>query len=307
MQRVLIFGAEGFVGSYLSQEFLNHNYNVYGTGRVQGKMLSNEVIFQTSDVLNNVSVENIIHQISPDIIVNLSAISSVGKSWDIPQTTMQVNVIGTLNIMEAVRKSGKDSKIMLIGSSEEYISSNFPMSEDRPLNANNPYGISKITQEQFARMYREQYGLKIYCVRSFNHTGVGQKESFVLPSFCKQVAEIEKSGGPGVIKVGNLAVQRDFSHVKDIVKAYLMIVESDDCRIVYNVGSGKTYSLQKMLEYIIGLSSQKIEIKIDPTRFRPYDQSVICCDNSLIKTQLGWESCYTVFDALKEMFEEYLK
>lgn len=307
MKKVLIFRAEGFVGCHLSQEFLNHNYNVYGTGKVFGKMLSHEVDFRISNLLDSKSVENIINQISPDIIINLSAISSVGKSWDIPQMTMQVNVIGTLNILEAVRKSEKNSKIMLIGSSEEYISSNFPMSEERPLNANNPYGISKITQEQFAKMYREQYGLKIYCVRSFNHTGVGQKETFVLPSFCKQVAEIEKSGKSGIMRVGNLAVRRDFSHVKDIVKAYLMIVESDDCRIVYNVGSGKTYSLRKLLEYVIGLSSQKIEIKVDLARFRPTDQPVICCDISLIKTQLGWEPHYTVFDALKEMFEEYVK
>ena len=307
MKKVLIFGAGGFVGSYLSREFLEHNYDVYGTDKVQGKMLPKEVHFCCSELLDSRNVEDTINHVAPDIIVNLAAVSSVGMSWSIPQTTIQVNVIGALNIMEAARKSPKKPKIMLIGSSEEYIISDFPMSEDRPLNASNPYGISKVTQEQFAKMYREQYGLKIYCVRPFNHTGIGQKDSFVLPSFCRQVAEIEKSGRPGVMKVGNLTVRRDFSHVRDIVRAYLLIVESDDCNIIYNVGSGKAYSLQKMLEYIVGLSSQKIEIEVDPGRFRPTDQPVICCDYSLIKSQLGWEPKNTVFDALKEMYEEYVK
>lgn len=307
MKSVLIFGAGGFVGSYLAKEFLDHGYDVYGTDQVRGERLPHEADFCICDLMDMERVENVISRIEPDIIINLAAVSSVGMSWSIPQGTIQINVVGALNIMEAARKSKKKPKIMLIGSSEEYVISDFPMSEDRPLNASNPYGISKTTQEQFAKMYREQYGLKIYCVRPFNHTGIGQKESFVLPSFCKQVAEIDKSGKPGVMKVGNLAVKRDFSHVKDIVRAYRMIAESDDCKIVYNVGSGKAYSLRDMLEYIIGLNSQKIEIEVDPSRFRPTDQPIICCDYSLIKTQLGWEPKYTVFDALKEMFEEYIK
>ena len=306
MKKVLIFGVGGFVGSYLSQEFLEHDYEVYGTDKVPGKRLPNKVNFCISDLMDSKCVEQVIDQITPDFIVNLAAISSVGMSWSIPQTTIQTNVIGTLNILEAARKCRNNPKIMLIGSSEEYVISDFPMSEDRPLNASNPYGISKATQEQFARMYREQYGLRVYCVRPFNHTGIGQKESFVLPSFCKQVAEIEKSKTPGIIKVGNLNIKRDFCHVKDIVRAYLMIIESDDCRITYNVGSGKAYSLQKMLDYIVGLCSQKISIEVDPSRFRPTDQPVICCDYSLIKSQLGWEPEYTVFDALREMFEDYI-
>ncbi len=307
MKKVLIFGVGGFVGSYLSQEFLEHGYDVYGTDRIRGERLPSEVHFFVSDLMDSEGVENTINSIEPDIIVNLAAVSSVGMSWSIPQTTIQINVVGALNILEAARKSKKKPRIMLIGSSEEYIVSDFPMSEDRPLNAGNPYGISKVTQEQFAKMYREQHDLKIYCVRPFNHTGIGQKDTFVLPSFCKQVAEIERSGKPGVMKVGNLAVRRDFSHVRDIVRAYLMIAESDDCTIVYNVGSGKAYSLQEMLDYVVGQSSQKIELEVDPARFRPTDQPVICCDYSLIKSQLGWEPEYTVFDALKEMFEEYVK
>ena len=307
MSRVLIFGAGGFVGSYLCKEFLNNGYKVSGTDKGEGSALPSEVDFYRTDLMQANEVEKLIGQIQPDIIVNLAAISSVGASWNMPQTTMAINVIGALNIMEAARKSEKKPRILFVGSSEEYVISENPLDENTQLNANNPYGISKVTQEQFAKLYREQYGLKIYCVRPFNHTGIGQRDTFVLPSFCKQVAEIDKSGKDGKIQVGNLKVKRDFSHVKDVVRAYRMIVESDNCNQIYNVGSGNAYSLEDMLTYIIGLSNQHIEIEVDQNRIRPTDQPVICCDRSLIGKELGWEPQYNVYDALKEMYEYYAR
>lgn len=305
MSRVLIFGAGGFVGSYLCKEFLNNGYKVSGTDKGEGSALPSEVDFYKTDLMQADEVEKLIGQIQPDIIVNLAAISSVGASWNMPQATMAINVIGALNIMEAARKSEQKPRILFVGSSEEYVISENPLDENTQLNANNPYGISKVTQEQFAKLYREQYDLKIYCVRPFNHTGIGQRESFVLPSFCKQVAEIDKSGKDGKIQVGNLKVKRDFSHVKDVVRAYRMIVESDNCNQIYNVGSGNAYSLEDMLTYIIGLSDQNIEIEVDQNRIRPTDQPVICCDRSLIGKELGWKPQYDVYDALKEMFDYY--
>lgn len=307
MSRVLIFGAGGFVGSYLCKEFLNNGYKVSGTDKGEESALPSEVDFYRTDLMQANEVEKLIGQIQPDIIVNLAAISSVGASWNMPQTTMAINVIGALNIMEAARKSEQKPRILFVGSSEEYVISENPLDENTQLNANNPYGISKVTQEQFAKLYREQYGLKIYCVRPFNHTGIGQRDSFVLPSFCKQVAEIDKSGKDGKIQVGNLKVKRDFSHVKDVVRAYRMIVESDNCNQIYNVGSGNAYSLEDMLTYIIGLSNRHIEIEVDQNRIRPTDQPVICCDRSLIGKELGWEPQYNVYDALKEMYEYYAR
>ena len=307
MKKVLIFGVSGFVGSYLSNEFLENGYKVIGSDKVRGNMLPDIVEFYNADLLDGISVERLINFLQPDIVINLAAISSVGQSWKMPQATISVNVLGALNIMEAARKTIKKPKIMFIGSSEEYVASDKPINEEKELDATNPYGISKVTQEQFAKMYRKQYGLKIYCVRPFNHTGIGQKDTFVLSSFCKQVAEIEKSGQSGIIKVGNLSVKRDFSHVKDIVRAYRMIIESDDYDTIYNVGSGIEYSLDEILKYIIDLSSQKIRVEVDEERCRPSDQLVICCDHKLITEKLGWKPKYTVFDALKEMYEKYLE
>lgn len=306
MEKVLIFGVGGFVGSYLSSEFLNNGYQVVGSDRARSSQLSDNVEFHNADLMDTSAVERLVVEQEPDIIVNLAAISSVGQSWGIPQTTMMVNVVGALNIMEAARKSEKKPKVMFIGSSEEYVVSDEPLSEKNKLDASNPYGISKITQERFAKLYREQYGLRVYCVRPFNHTGVGQSDSFVLPSWCKQAAEIENSGKPGTINVGNLTVQRDFSHVKDIVRAYRMIVESDDCETIYNVGSGQAYRLDEMLNYIVGLCKQEIKVEVDQSRFRPTDQPIICCDHTLITENLRWEPEFTVFEALKEMYEYFL-
>lgn len=307
MAKLLIFGYSGFVGPYLAKEFLKDNYEVYGTDINEPFELNIDVKFTKSDILNANSVNDLINNVKPDMIINLAAISSVGLSWKIPQKTMEVNVIGALNILEASRNLEKKPKVMFVGSSEEYAPSDKPLTEESPLNANNPYGISKLTQERYAELYRNQYGMQVYCVRPFNHTGVGQKDTFVLPSFCKQVAEIEKSGKPGIIKVGNLNAVRDFTDVRDIVRAYKLIIENDDCSTIYNVGSGKAYSLRELLDYIVSLSSQKIEVIIDKERYRPIDTPVVSCDNSLLCEVFTISFWYDIKDTLKEMYYHFWK
>ena len=307
MKSVIIFGIGGFVGNYLAQEFLAHGYRVYGSDIVENEGLDARVVFQKANLLDAEQILSFVQKVNPDIIVNLAAISSVGQSWNMPQTTIEVNVVGALNILEAARKQENKPRVLFVGSSEEYEVQEADIDECVPLNANNPYGISKMTQESFAKLYRERYDMKVYCVRPFNHTGIGQRDSFVLPSFCKQVAEIEKSGKAGMIKVGNLTAIRDFSHVKDIVRAYRMIVESETCDRIYNVGSGEAYSIREMLDYIISLSTQEITVEVDPARVRPVDTPRICCDNRLIQAELGWKPEYTIHDAIKEMYQYYVE
>lgn len=306
MKSVLIFGAAGFVGKYLADEFTNNGYGVYGSDKLNAESLPGFVEYSVADILDAEEVCKVVARFRPNYVVNLAAISSVGLSWEMPQLTLEVNVRGALNILEAARKTESKPKVMFIGSSEEYAPSDSPINEEMPLNANNPYGISKMAQERFAEIYRERYGMKIYCVRPFNHTGIGQNDAFVLPSFCKQVAEIQKKGTSGIIKVGNLDVFRDFSDVRDIVRAYRLIIESDDCTKTYNVGSGVAYSLEELLNYILSLSSQEVNVEIDKSRFRPIDNKVICCDNSLIFKELGWKPIYSIKDTLKNIFNSYL-
>lgn len=309
MKKVLIFGVGGFVGSYLALELKKSGYEVFGSDQLEEDAVNSDNLsaYSKANLLNKDEVEALLLRVEPDAVINLAAISSVGASWNIPQLTMEVNVVGALNIMEAARKLENMPRLMFIGSSEEYEAIDAPISEETALNANNPYGISKMTQERFAAVYRERYGMKIFCVRPFNHTGIGQKDTFVLPSFCKQAAEIEKSGKPGVIHVGNLATKRDFSDVRDIVRAYRMILESDNDSVIYNVGSGKAYSLQEMLDYIVGLSKQKIEVEVDKERFRPIDTPLVVCDHSKIEKDLGWKPEYSILDTLKEIFQYYVQ
>lgn len=301
---LLIFGVSGFVGPYLAEEFHLHGYEIYGSDLYCSDSVPEYVHFSECDLLDSEQVSLLVRSVQPSHIVNLAAISSVGLSWKIPQKTVAVNVEGTLNILEAAKEISP--RILLIGSSEEYENSDKPISENTPLNANNPYGISKIMQEEFSSIYRKRFGMKIFHVRVFNHTGAGQSDSFVLPSFCKQVADIEKSGRDGIIKVGNLSAKRDFSHVKDVVRAYRMVIESDDCETVYNIGSGMAHGLDNLLNYILKFSRQNISVEIDPERFRPVDNPIICCDNNLIRQKLGWKPEYSVFDALREIVESII-
>ena len=305
--RLLIIGISGFVGPYLANEFLSNGYEVFGSDLLRSEAIPSQVQFVKCNILDSQEVKDLINNIEPDMIINLAAISSVGVSWSKPQDTVEVNVVGGLNILEAARSMIRKPKVLFVGSSEEYESSDNPINEKSKINANNPYGISKVTQESFASLYGSRYGMKIYCVRPFNHIGIGQRDSFVIPSFCKQVAEIEKSGKPGVIQVGNLKAERDFSDVRDIVRAYRLIIESDDCSIIYNVGSGSAYSLDFILNRIISFSSQKISVKIDPDRFRPIDTPRICCDSTLIRSNLNWKPEHDVFDTMREIYDYYCR
>lgn len=263
---------------------------------------TDDITYYDMNILDKQRVEEILEECKPDYLINLAAISSVGLSWNIPDKTMEVNVIGTLNILEAVHKKCPKCKVLLIGSSEEYEMKNEPLKEKDTVNANNPYGISKIAQENFAKLYKQKYGLDIVCTRSFNHTGIGQLEQFVIPSFCKQVVEIDKSGKPGKIYVGNLSAYRDLSDVKDIVKVYRALLENETEELIYNVGSGKVYKIEDLLNYIISLCNQKVEIVIDREKVRPIDTPYICCDNS--KTAKYFEST-DIKDTIKEMYKYY--
>ena len=302
MKKVLIIGAGGFVGSYLIKEFKKDNYEVIACDINKKENYDDSIKYFDIDILNKKLVDEIISETKPNYLINLAAISSVGLSWSIPGKTIEVNVVGTLNILDSIKEYAPNCKVLIIGSSEEYENKDVPLKENDTVNANSPYGISKVTQENFAKLYKEKYGLNIVCTRSFNHTGIGQMEQFVIPSFCKQVAEIDKTNKPGKIYVGNLTAYRDFSDVRDIVKVYKKLLENETKDLIYNVGSGNAYKIEDLLNYIISLSSQDIEIVIDKEKFRPIDTPYICCDNSKIKEYFDNTD---IKQTIKEMFEYY--
>ena len=272
--KVVIVGASGFVGGYLARELESAGHSTV------------KVDLPEVNLLDAKQVEALVESAKPDAVVNLAAISSVGASWKCPADTISVNVNGTINLLEAVRKHATQAKTLLIGSAEEYAvpEGNAPLKETDPLEASNPYGISKIAQENFAQLYRKKYGMKIVCTRSFNHTGVGQTTTFALPSFVKQVAEIHKSGKPGKIFVGNLSAFRDFSDVEDVVHVYRMLLENENEYDTYNVGSGIAHKIEDLLKNVIlKFTPVEIEIVVDPAKVRPVETPYLCADNSRIK------------------------
>lgn len=304
---VLVFGAGGFVGGYLAREFKEHGYEVFGSD-LQGKCENPYFdAARAADITDAEGVGRVCREFEPAIIVNLAAISSVGFSWKNPQATMSVNVIGSLNILDAARAMADSPKILFVGSSEEYAPSDIPLKETDPIDATNPYGISKMVQERMAKAYEQRYGLSIYRTRSFNHTGVGQPDTFVLPSWCKQVAEIERSGKPGVIRVGNIGVSRDFSDVRDVVHAYRLLVESDYAGEPFNIGSGVSVPLKEILNTVTSFCAQPVEVVVDPVLLRPSDNPVICADCGKAERLLGWRTEHSLGLCLEQMYSDFLK
>ncbi|WP_165248608.1 GDP-mannose 4,6-dehydratase [Adlercreutzia sp. ZJ141] len=305
MPKVLVFGSNGFVGGYLAKEFSSCGYQVMGCDRGETSRYVSVTQYESVDVCDAFCVESVIERSKPDAIVNLAAISSVSQSWSMPAAAFQVNVVGAINIFEAMRKHCPDSKILIVGSSEEYAASDDPLTEESPIDASSPYGISKIAQENIAEVYTKRFDLKVYRTRSFNHIGVGQAPNFVIPSWCQQAAEISRSGKPGVMKIGNLSVYRDFSDVRDVVRAYRMLIESDFSGEVFNIGAGKSYPLSEILEVIVSMSEQSIDVMVDPSLLRPVDNERICSDCSKARRCFGWEPQIDITDSLSAVFESY--
>lgn len=303
---VLIFGAGGFVGPWLAREFLSAGYRTVGSDLRPSPAFPPEAVFRRADLLDPEAPGALLEAFRPDIAVNLAAVSSVALSWKEPRKTVEVNVLGTINLLEAARRAMKKPRVLTVGSGEVYAPSEAPLTEDAPLDTASPYAVSKAAQERFAEMYRERWGVPTLRVRAFNHTGPGQSEAFVLPSFAAQAAAAARSGKPGVIRVGNLSVRRDFSHVADVVRAYRLIAEKGDCRLAYNVGSGTALPLRTLLDAVIEMSGAQIRVETDPARFRPADNPVVCCDSTRLRETLGWQPEKTVFDALRELFLFFL-
>ncbi|RDB58975.1 GDP-mannose 4,6 dehydratase [Gordonibacter sp. 28C] len=300
---VLVIGVNGFVGSYVAQEFAASGYRVLGADRSSSCMLEAVESFRTLDVCDPEKTKKTVASFAPDIIVNLAAVSSVGVSWAMPGQTMAVNVIGSINVLESAKDLDNAPKILMVGSSEEYAPSGAPLTEDSPLSANSPYGISKSAQERFAELYAERYGLRVYRTRSFNHTGIGQSETFVIPSFCKQIAAISNSGKSGIVHVGNLSVRRDFSDVRDIARAYRMIVESECSGEVFNVGSGRALALSDLLNLMIADCPNEVRIEADVERTRVMDCPLIVADISKIRECLGWRPSVPIEATIREMLD----
>ena len=310
--RVLITGITGFVGSHLAEWLLaNQSVDVYGTVRVRSRMehLSNvadRVHLIECELRDAVSVQHLIDDVRPDRIFHLAAQSFVPTSWNSPEDTLMNNILGEVNLFEAVRHSGHPCRMQIACSSEEYgmvYESETPIKEENPLRPLSPYGVSKVAQDLLGYQYHQSYGLHVVRTRTFNHEGPRRGEAFVLSNFAKQIADIEAGNRNPVLWVGNLEAIRDFTDVRDIVRAYWLALSHCEPGSVYNIGSGKAIRIRDALNQLLALSTTKIEVQTDPARMRPSDVQVLHCDATRFREKTGWEPLVPLEDTLQDMLD----
>lgn len=296
--RVLITGITGFVGSHLADYCLTKpDVEVYGTIRWRSKRdnichIEDKINLHECDIKDAVSVQNMLKKVKPHYIFHLAAQSFVPTSWHAPAETLSTNIIGEVNLFEAVRDLGLDPIIQVAGSSEEYglaYENELPITEENPLRPLSPYAVSKIAQDFLGYQYYKSYGIRVIRTRAFNHTGPRRGEVFVVSTFAKQIAEIEAKIKEPVIKVGNLKSKRDFTDVRDIVKAYWLAVENCEPGEVYNISSGKAASIEEILNRLIKMSEVEIRVAKDPERMRPSDVEVLIGDSTKFRELTKWK------------------
>lgn len=302
--KALITGVNGFVGNYLSKYLIEQGYTVYGTV-IEDNVQMDNINIKKMNLLNKSEVMETIKSIKPDYIYHLAGQSAVGLSWKEPTLTMNVNINGTINLLDSVRENNIDTKVLIIGSSDEYgviKPEDCPINEEHPLNPTSPYAISKMTQEEVAKLYINSYKMNLIMVRAFNHIGPKQSKNFVVSDFASKVAEIENGAEP-IIRVGNLESYRDFTDVRDIVRGYVMLMENGTIGELYNIGSGNAYKIQDILDMLLSLANTKIKVETDPDKLRPSDVPIIQCDNSKIKSHINWVPQYDIKNTLKDTLD----
>lgn len=293
MKKALIIGAAGFVGGYLA-DYLREKQKM----EVSVTKLSQEEFRGNSDrvynlnILNKEEIVSLLFEARPDYIFHLAAQSSVGVAWKNPSLTIDINIKGSVNVMDAVRELYYKPRILLIGSGEEYghiEKGETPIREENRLRPGNIYAATKVCQNMIGNIYAQAYDMEVMMVRAFNHIGPTQSPIFVVSDFCRQVAEIEKGMREPVMYVGNLNARRDFTDVRDVVEAYGLLAEHGKSGETYNVGRGEAVSIREILDMIIALSDRDIKIEIDKNKLRPVDVPIIEADISKISGLTGWK------------------
>ena len=292
-KKALIIGAAGFVGGYL----LRHLREERGCDVVVTK-LPGEVLDAADakvcelNILDKESIIELLFAERPDEVYHLAAQSSVSVAWKNPQLTVDVNVKGAVNLLEALRELYFKPRVLLMGSGEEYghiKPGATPIDEETLLDPGNIYAATKACQNMLGRIYSRAYDLELIMVRAFNHIGPGQAPIFVVSDFCKQAVEIEKGLREPVMRVGNLSARRDFTDVRDVVRAYGLLAEHGAAGQTYNVGSGHAVEIREILQTIIERCGAEIKVETDPAKIRPVDVPVIEADITKLREATGWE------------------
>lgn len=292
MQKGLVIGAAGFVGGYLIQEMKKSGMDVYATKLPEEEIKCSCTQIYDLDILDKEAITRLLFEVQPQYIFHLAAQSSVGLAWKNPALTVDVNIKGAINLLESIRELFYRPVVLLVGSGEEYghiLPGETPISESNAIRPGNIYAATKACQNMIGNIYSRAYDMNLLMVRAFNHIGLGQAPTFVVSDFCKQVAEIEKGIREPVMKVGNLSSKRDFTDVRDVVRAYVALSQKGVAGETYNVGSGNAQEIRQILELIVSMSNKNIKVEIDINKIRPVDVPIIEADIEKINRLTGWK------------------
>jgi GDP-4-dehydro-6-deoxy-D-mannose reductase len=296
--KVLITGASGFAGSFLVEYCLARSgIEVAGTVRDVNRPgnlahLEGRVALYALDVRDAAAVDDTVRRAGADVVFHIAGQASVAASFDDPAGTFQNNVVGQLNVILAVLKHTPAARVLVVGSAYEYglvRPEENPIDELVPLRPADPYAVSKVAQDLLGYQYAVSRGLQAVRVRAFNHTGPRQTVEFVASRFARQIAEIEAGLKPPVLTVGNLDAVRDFTDVRDVVRAYFLAATKGQPGEVYNVGSGQGRRIEELLAMLVGSSRVPVQVREDPALLRPLDVPTLVCDATKLQQHTGWE------------------
>ena len=306
--RVFITGASGFVGRHLIQFLIRRGDSVAGTCFPEDPascQLGDNVLLERVDIRSKDQLAPLIQDFSPHWVVHLAAISNVRVSWEKRQETVEINLLGTLNLLEVLREMIPPPRLLFVSSSDVYgilEPTDHPLREEDPIQVVNPYAFSKASAEMLVRFYSQIEGVEGIIIRAFPHTGPGQSPLFVCSDWAYQIASLERKSG-GLLNIGNLEIKRDFTDVRDVVRAYVALLEKGQAGEIYNVCSGQPVSLQWILDTLISYSSSPIRIKVDPQRLRKADIPLLYGDNTKLRTTTGWQPEYPLEQTLKDLLD----
>ena len=296
--RALITGISGFVGQHLCEHLRAEHPEVelFGLRRWRSETPvaaapDPRVRVVEGDLLDAPSLARALQASRPDVIFHLAASSSVASSWDTPAEMLQVNVLGTLHLLEAVRQMDLDAPVVLACSAESYglvREDELPIREEQPFRPVSPYAVSKAAVDLLGFQYFQTFRLRTVRMRLFNHCGPRQSARFVISSLARQLAEIEAGLRPPRIQVGNLDVRRDFVDVRDAARAYWLAAERGEPGDAYNVASGQARSIREILDHMLSLSDAMVDVEFDPGRLRPSELEVLVGDSTRFRTATGW-------------------